>query len=63
MTLATGGGISEWFAELYGQPPEGVWRSPGRVNIIGEHTDYNGGSTGRSPRSRARAEPASALRS
>lgn len=29
------------FAKIYGQEPEGVWRAPGRVNLIGEHTDYN----------------------
>ncbi|MEU8777536.1 galactokinase [Streptomyces sp. NPDC048606] len=31
------------FLELYGVPPEGVWAAPGRVNLIGEHTDYNDG--------------------
>ena len=31
------------FAEVYGTEPEGVWRAPGRVNLIGEHTDYNDG--------------------
>ncbi|WP_329376384.1 galactokinase [Streptomyces sp. NBC_01351] len=31
------------FKELYGHPPEGVWAAPGRVNLIGEHTDYNDG--------------------
>ncbi|MFF0724711.1 galactokinase [Streptomyces sp. NPDC004134] len=31
------------FAELYGEPPAGVWAAPGRVNLIGEHTDYNDG--------------------
>ncbi|MFJ3496756.1 galactokinase [Streptomyces sp. NPDC086091] len=31
------------FTELYGAEPEGVWSAPGRVNLIGEHTDYNDG--------------------
>ncbi|MFF8906695.1 galactokinase [Streptomyces olivaceoviridis] len=34
---------AERFAELYGAEPEGVWAAPGRVNLIGEHTDYNDG--------------------
>jgi galactokinase len=31
------------FADRYGTQPEGVWSAPGRVNLIGEHTDYNEG--------------------
>jgi galactokinase len=31
------------FEEVYGHPPAGVWSAPGRVNLIGEHTDYNDG--------------------
>lgn len=27
----------------YGEPPEVVASAPGRVNLLGEHTDYNGG--------------------
>nr|WP_141587153.1 galactokinase [Actinomadura sp. WMMA1423] len=34
---------SDAFAEAFGRPSEGVWRAPGRVNLIGEHTDYNDG--------------------
>jgi galactokinase len=35
--------VWHWFARTYNQSPEGIWRAPGRVNIIGEHTDYNEG--------------------
>jgi galactokinase len=31
------------FERLTGREPEGVWSAPGRVNLIGEHTDYNQG--------------------
>ncbi|MGN6199500.1 galactokinase [Humibacter sp.] len=31
------------FTELFGHAPQGVWSAPGRVNLIGEHTDYNDG--------------------
>ncbi|MGL4229662.1 MAG: galactokinase family protein, partial [Tannerellaceae bacterium] len=33
-------GIRNKFAELFGTEGS-VFTSPGRVNIIGEHTDYN----------------------
>jgi galactokinase len=32
------------FVETYGKPAEAVYFAPGRVNLIGEHTDYNGGA-------------------
>ena len=35
--------VSQAFAERFGRPPEGAWQAPGRVNLIGEHTDYNDG--------------------
>ena len=31
------------FESAYGGQPEGLWAAPGRVNVIGEHTDYNEG--------------------
>ena len=31
------------FADRFGAPPAFVVRAPGRVNLIGEHTDYNDG--------------------
>ncbi len=31
------------FAQRFGRAPDGVWAAPGRLNVIGEHTDYNGG--------------------
>ena len=31
------------FAATFDEAPDGVWSAPGRVNLIGEHTDYNGG--------------------
>ncbi len=35
--------ISRAFAETFGGAPDLVARAPGRVNLIGEHTDYNDG--------------------
>ncbi|AMD87518.1 galactokinase [Actinomyces radicidentis] len=34
---------AELFREAFDAEPDGVWYAPGRVNVIGEHTDYNGG--------------------
>lgn len=31
------------FEKIYGYASQGVWSAPGRVNLIGEHTDYNDG--------------------
>ncbi|MGV0110122.1 galactokinase [Arthrobacter sp. CP30] len=31
------------FTDRFGTEPDGLWAAPGRVNVIGEHTDYNDG--------------------
>jgi galactokinase len=31
------------FEAVFGYSPDGIWSAPGRVNLIGEHTDYNEG--------------------
>ncbi len=31
------------FARSFDGEPDGVWAAPGRVNLVGEHLDYNGG--------------------
>ncbi|KQR02236.1 galactokinase [Arthrobacter sp. Leaf141] len=31
------------FTQAFGAVPDGTWQAPGRVNLIGEHTDYNEG--------------------
>ena len=38
----TPGEIAQKFAAHFGKRPE-IYRAPGRVNLIGEHTDYNDG--------------------
>ena len=35
--------LRQTFVEVYGTEPEESFFAPGRVNLIGEHTDYNGG--------------------
>src|SRR4051794_6319421 len=43
MTDARVAGVVEAFRRRHGREPDGVFAAPGRVNLIGEHTDYNVG--------------------
>ncbi len=43
MTLTPQTAVPDAFRATYGKSPQLVARAPGRVNIIGEHTDYNDG--------------------
>ena len=35
--------VSAIFSRIYADAPTTIWAAPGRVNLIGEHTDYNDG--------------------
>ena len=35
--------VAAKFVQVYGRPPQWIAAAPGRVNVIGEHTDYNDG--------------------
>ena len=41
--MATPEAVTPAFVRELGHEPAGVWAAPGRVNLIGEHTDYNDG--------------------
>ncbi|WP_244904742.1 galactokinase [Cellvibrio mixtus] len=43
MTTLSSARVSELFAASFGFAPVTTVKAPGRVNLIGEHTDYNGG--------------------
>jgi galactokinase len=58
--------LAESFRQAFGHDPDFVARAPGRINLIGEHTDYNGGfvlpvAIDRTVLIAARALPASRL--
>src|SRR5690349_3359791 len=35
--------VKEFFQKSFGAPPARVVRAPGRLELLGNHTDYNGG--------------------
>lgn len=43
---STGDGLTARFREMFGASPR-IFRASGRVNLIGEHTDYNDGFVAR----------------
>ncbi|MET3921321.1 galactokinase [Arthrobacter sp. UYEF20] len=61
------GELAALFRATFGAAPDGVWQAPGRVNLIGEHTDYNEGfvlpfAIDRTARVAVRVRPDSTLR-
>ncbi|AQP54809.1 galactokinase [Vagococcus penaei] len=36
--------LNETFIKIFNEKPESAYFAPGRINLIGEHTDYNGGN-------------------
>jgi galactokinase len=35
--------VQKFYQEAFGKPPARVVRAPGRLELLGNHTDYNGG--------------------
>ena len=42
-TVAAANDLAVTHQRVFGQEPAGIYAAPGRVNLIGEHTDYAGG--------------------
>jgi len=43
LATSTESALASSFSAAFGVLPSGVWSAPGRVNLMGEHTDYNDG--------------------